>query len=99
MSPAQFAETWREVQQLLRTQLGHDLVDLEKMPEIIGEQANPFVALGVTPHVNDAYLTTLGGDWETYYAEAIGVDAQDRPQEAQAPGRSWRDSIHHRGQS
>ena len=49
-------------------QLGHDLVDLEKMPKIIGEQANPFCALRVTPHVNDAYLTTLGGDWETYYA-------------------------------
>ena len=38
------------------------------MPKIIGEQANPFCALGVTPHVNDAYLTALGGDWETYYA-------------------------------
>jgi CelD/BcsL family acetyltransferase involved in cellulose biosynthesis len=68
MSPAQFSEAWREVQQLLRTQLGHDLVDLEKMPETVGEQANPFVALGVTPHVNDAYLTMLGGDWESYYA-------------------------------
>ena len=38
------------------------------MPVIIGEQANPFCALGVTPHVNDAYLTTVGGDWEAYYA-------------------------------
>ena len=38
------------------------------MPKIIGEQANPFCALGVSPHVNDAYLTMLGGDWETYYA-------------------------------
>ena len=38
------------------------------MPKVIGEQANPFCALRVTPHVNDAYLTALGGDWETYYA-------------------------------
>jgi CelD/BcsL family acetyltransferase involved in cellulose biosynthesis len=67
LSPAQFATVWREVQQLLRQQLNHDLVDLEKMPEIIGEQANPFAALGVTPHVNDAYLTTFTGNWETYY--------------------------------
>ena len=68
ISPPQFSEAWREVQQLLRKQMGHDLVDLEKMPELIGEQANPFVALGVTPHVNDAYLTMLSGDWESYYA-------------------------------
>ena len=38
------------------------------MPEAIGEQANPFCALRLTPHVNDAYLTALVGDWETYYA-------------------------------
>jgi CelD/BcsL family acetyltransferase involved in cellulose biosynthesis len=76
MSPPQFSEAWREVQQLLRTQLGHDLVDLEKMPELIGEQANPFIALGVTPHVNDAYLTMLGGDWESYYASKRSVSTR-----------------------
>ena len=38
------------------------------MPESIGEQINPFRDLRVTPHVNDAYLTTLSGDWESYYA-------------------------------
>ena len=68
VSPAQFAEVWRDVRQLLRRQLPHDLIDLEKMPKVLGEQANPFCALRVTPHVNDAYLTTLAGDWETYYA-------------------------------
>ena len=68
VSPPQFVEVWREVQQLLRQQLHHDLIDLEKMPKVLGEQANPFCALGVSPHVNDAYLTALGGDWETYYA-------------------------------
>ena len=45
VSPAQFVEVWREVQQLLRRQLRHDLIDLEKMPKVIGEQANPFCAL------------------------------------------------------
>jgi CelD/BcsL family acetyltransferase involved in cellulose biosynthesis len=68
LSPAQFAEAWREVEQLLRMRLGHDLVDLEKMPKVIGEQTNPFCALRVTPHVNDAYLTALGGGWDAYYA-------------------------------
>jgi CelD/BcsL family acetyltransferase involved in cellulose biosynthesis len=68
MSALQFAEAWREVEQLLRRQLRHDLVDLKKMPRVLGEQANPFCALRVMPHVNDAYLTALGEDWETYYA-------------------------------
>ena len=68
VSPAQFSQIWGEVQQLLKRRLGHDLVDLEKMPVFIGEQANPFEPLGVTPHVNDAYLTTFtSDDWETYY--------------------------------
>ena len=63
-----FVALWREITQLLRSRLHHDVLDLEKMPEMIGEQANPLLALRVTPHVNDAYLTNLVGDWDTYYA-------------------------------
>ena len=50
-----------------------DLVDLEKMPATIGEQAQSYsVALGVTPHVNDAYLTTLAGnDWEAITRRSV----------------------------
>jgi CelD/BcsL family acetyltransferase involved in cellulose biosynthesis len=68
VSPAQFLQMWRQVKRLLRSRLGHDLIDLEKMPETIGEQQNPFCALHVTPHMNNAYLSALGTDWETYYA-------------------------------
>jgi CelD/BcsL family acetyltransferase involved in cellulose biosynthesis len=68
VSPAQFLQIWRQVKRLLRSRLGHDLIDLEKMPETIGEQRNPFCALHVTPHMNNAYLSALGTDWETYYA-------------------------------
>ena len=68
VSPWQFAQVWQDIQSLLLQQIGHDIVDLEKMPTTIGEQANPFCAMRVTPHVNDAYLTALGGDWEAYYA-------------------------------
>jgi CelD/BcsL family acetyltransferase involved in cellulose biosynthesis len=64
----QFLQIWREVRRLLRSRLGHDLIDLEKMPETIGGQPNPFCALNVTPHMNNAYLSNLGTDWETYYA-------------------------------
>jgi CelD/BcsL family acetyltransferase involved in cellulose biosynthesis len=68
VSSIQFMQVWGDVQKLLRDRLDHDMIDLEKMPDVIGEQANPFCALRVTPHVNNAYLTTLVGDWETYYA-------------------------------
>ena len=68
VSPPQFAQVWQDIQSLLLQQIGHDIVDLEKMPTTIGEQANPFCAMRVTPHVSDAYLTALGGDWEAYYA-------------------------------
>jgi CelD/BcsL family acetyltransferase involved in cellulose biosynthesis len=68
VSSPQFIQLWQDIQSLLRRQLGHDIVDLEKMPITIGEQANPFCAMRVTPHVNDAYMTVVGGDWEAYYA-------------------------------
>jgi CelD/BcsL family acetyltransferase involved in cellulose biosynthesis len=68
VSPLQFAQVWQDIQALLRHQMGHDIVDLEKMPTTIGEQANPFCSMRVRPHVNDAYMTAVGGDWEAYYA-------------------------------
>jgi len=68
VGPAQFVQVWKQVRALLQSSVGHDLIDLEKMPETIGEQANPFCTLRLTPHVNNAYLTALVGDWETYYA-------------------------------
>jgi CelD/BcsL family acetyltransferase involved in cellulose biosynthesis len=68
VSPAQFVQIWGQVRRLLRSAMGHDLIDLEKMPDTIGEQPNPFCALAVTPHINNAYLVALTGDWETFYA-------------------------------
>jgi len=68
VSSLQFAQIWQDIQALLRQRLGHDIVDLEKMPTTIGEQATPFCMMRVTPHVNDAYMTEVGGDWEAYYA-------------------------------
>src|SRR5436305_6655538 len=52
VSSLQFAQVWQDIQALLRRQMGHDIVDLEKMPTTIGEQANPFCAMRVTPNVS-----------------------------------------------
>jgi len=80
VSPLQFRRIWQDIQSLLRRQFGHDIIDLEKMPEIVGDQPNPFCALGVIAHVNDAYLTELGRDWEAYYTSkrSSGTRKTDR---------------------
>lgn len=67
VGPARFLAVWREVRRLLHSRLGYDTIDLEKMPATIGAQPNPFCALRVTPHMNKAYLTNLGDNWDSYY--------------------------------
>jgi CelD/BcsL family acetyltransferase involved in cellulose biosynthesis len=68
ISPAQFPLLWRQVVQLLRKELRHDLIDLTKIPETVGAQANPLLALQLTPHADDTYLTHLAGTWDEFYA-------------------------------
>lgn len=66
---ARFRQIWHEIKTLLRSnpRLAFDLVYFDKMQNVVGPQPNPFVALGVRPNPNGAYLTRLSGDWETFY--------------------------------
>jgi CelD/BcsL family acetyltransferase involved in cellulose biosynthesis len=66
-----FATLWARIIALLRAESGHtfDIVDLAKMPETIGEQRNPFLALPAAPNPSGAYLTSLGQEWDAFYAE------------------------------
>jgi CelD/BcsL family acetyltransferase involved in cellulose biosynthesis len=45
----------------------HDLIDLTRMPETIGAQRNPFLALGTALHPSGAHLMELHGPWEDFY--------------------------------
>jgi CelD/BcsL family acetyltransferase involved in cellulose biosynthesis len=65
-----FLELWRHIHRLIQSTpgLSHDLVVFTKMPEIIGGQRNPMMALGVQTHPSGAYETTLGTDWDQYYS-------------------------------
>ena len=65
---AQFVGLWREIERLLRQNLRHDLIALDKISETVGAQANPMLALELTPHANDAYLVHLTGSWDEFYA-------------------------------
>jgi CelD/BcsL family acetyltransferase involved in cellulose biosynthesis len=69
LTPTQFAALWREICELLQgiPRFRHDLVDLRKMPETLGVQPNPFLQLPVRLHATGAHLTSLRGDWESFY--------------------------------
>jgi CelD/BcsL family acetyltransferase involved in cellulose biosynthesis len=75
MSAERFVLAWRDVVKLLqsRPRLRFDLIDLQKMPEAVGEQRNPFLDLQsfnfqILPHPSGAYVANLGRDWEQFYA-------------------------------
>ncbi len=65
-----FAPLWRDIVGLLRTsrRFRFDLIDLQKMPETIGRQMNPLLALPVVTNPSGAHIATLGGEWEKFYA-------------------------------
>jgi CelD/BcsL family acetyltransferase involved in cellulose biosynthesis len=65
-----FAQIWRDI--LVRVEshpdLGLDFVHMEKMPDVVGAQRNPFMQLPRAKHASGAYQTRLTGDWDTFYA-------------------------------
>jgi CelD/BcsL family acetyltransferase involved in cellulose biosynthesis len=65
-----FIGLWRDILALLRAdpRFHFDLVDLPKMPEMVGTQRNPFLDLPVRANPSGAYVATLATDWETFYA-------------------------------
>jgi CelD/BcsL family acetyltransferase involved in cellulose biosynthesis len=71
IGPAEFVRLWRDTLARLRRdpRRRFDVVDLDKMQATVGAQANPFMALGVRAHADNAYATALGGDWETFYTD------------------------------
>jgi CelD/BcsL family acetyltransferase involved in cellulose biosynthesis len=70
LGAGEFAALWRQVRELLQAdaELRHDTVELTKMPDRIGTQANPFVGLDVMLNPSGAYQASLGADWEKFYS-------------------------------
>lgn len=64
-----FGLLWTRITRLLQdsARTRHHLVRFTKMPERIGRQSNPLLALGAALHPSGAYATALAGDWQTYY--------------------------------
>ena len=80
MSAARFYLVWRHTIELLRSQddFRFDLIDLEKMPECVGEQRNPFLDLHVSAHPSGAYVANLGDDWEALYGAKRSASTRKR---------------------
>ena len=67
---ARFLKLWAAIARCLQGEahFAYDVVRLTKMPDRVGGQVNPLLALGVTEHPSRAYLTQLAGTWEQFYA-------------------------------
>jgi CelD/BcsL family acetyltransferase involved in cellulose biosynthesis len=70
ISAERFLEVWRELRMKLQQDplFRHDWIGLEKMPQTVGGQRNPFTSLDVCLNASGAHLTQLGGDWVKFYS-------------------------------
>ncbi|HCX67711.1 GNAT family N-acetyltransferase [Parvibaculum sp.] len=76
VSPAQFPALWNEIRDTLPT---HHIVTLSRMPQRIGEQANPMMTLGgLRQNASSAHMTMLKDDWATYYGEKRSSGSKKR---------------------
>ncbi len=74
----QFKGLWAQIREVLPE---HDIVELNRLPEKLGEQANPFMQLGnLTEHASFAHMTRLKPTWDAYYNEkrSSGSKKRDR---------------------
>jgi CelD/BcsL family acetyltransferase involved in cellulose biosynthesis/predicted ATP-grasp superfamily ATP-dependent carboligase len=69
VAPERFLAAWRALREHMQRdpRLRHDWIELEKMPQMVGSQINPFLSLDVTVNASGAHLTQLGDDWEKFY--------------------------------
>jgi CelD/BcsL family acetyltransferase involved in cellulose biosynthesis len=69
LGAAETRDLWRAIRALLqsRAHLRHDVVALTKMPETIGDQANPLLHLDVALNPSGAHLTHLAHSWDAFY--------------------------------
>ena len=69
VAPERFLAAWRDLREQMQRdpRLRHDWIELEKMPQMVGTQTNPFLSLDVTANASGAHLTQLGDDWEKFY--------------------------------
>jgi CelD/BcsL family acetyltransferase involved in cellulose biosynthesis len=70
LGPDGFLPLWRDIHTALQASplARHDVIAFDKMPEKVGGQPNPMLALRGQLHPSGAYQTPLSEDWEQFYA-------------------------------
>ena len=84
-----FRAVWKELRVRMQREplFRHDWIELEKMPQLVGGQLNPFFALALATNPSGAHFAELGADWKKFYAvQTLVGDAAPRPIQAQAAG-------------
>jgi CelD/BcsL family acetyltransferase involved in cellulose biosynthesis len=69
LAPEEVRRLWRDIRALLngRPELRHDVVELTKMPDMVGAQRNPLLALGVGLNPSGAHVMDLNATWDELY--------------------------------
>jgi D-aspartate ligase len=69
ISPDRFRAAWNQLRARMQRdpRLRHDWIELEKMPQMIGGQLNPFFHLPLAANPSGAHFTRLGDTWEKFY--------------------------------
>ena len=78
VSPIEFLRVWQNILGLLHGRF--DLVELTKMPETVGAQRNPLLALDVGLNPSGAHATQLPANWDEFYQakRSSGTRRRDR---------------------
>jgi CelD/BcsL family acetyltransferase involved in cellulose biosynthesis len=65
-----FRAVWKELRARLQREplFRHDWIELEKMPQLICGELNPFFALALATNPSGAHFAQLGDDWKKFYA-------------------------------
>ena len=64
-----FRALWKELRARLQCEplFRHDWIELEKMPQLLGNQLNPFFALALATNPSGAHFAEPGTDWKAFY--------------------------------
>jgi len=80
VTPQQFARLWRDTVALMSANplFQFDMIDMDKMPEIVGRQLNPFLHLSALRRNYSGHVARLGDNWERYYASKRSAQTRSR---------------------
>lgn len=67
MTREEFVPLWHDILARLKSRVRFDIIALGKMPDMVGAQPNPMLALRVVLNPSGAYATPLAASWDEFY--------------------------------